>query len=152
MARVLSCEKPAKKGRIWHANVPRSIVCAIARKIDSRATSARSARRAGRATRDASSGIARDATIIDCIVDDTTTTVTTIAIVAAVDADSDKRNENATIKKKSDRVATDERGKRREGNDRRATTSKKTWARRDERRRDEKSGRDDQGRRLRDEA
>jgi hypothetical protein len=45
----------------------------------------------------------RDTTIIDCIVDDTTTTVTTIAMVAivtAVDADSDEQNANATIKKK----------------------------------------------------
>jgi hypothetical protein len=53
------------------SNVPRSIICAIARKNDSRATSARSARRAGRATRDASSGIARDTTIIKSIVSST---------------------------------------------------------------------------------
>jgi hypothetical protein len=97
----------------------------------------------------------RDTTIIDCIVDDTTTTVTTIAMVAivtAVDADSDEQNANATIKKKSNRVATDERGKHREGDDRRATTSKKTWVRRDERQRNEKSGRDDRERCLRDKA
>jgi hypothetical protein len=132
-------------------NVPRSIVCAIAQKNDSRPTSARSSRHAGWATQDGSSGIARDATIIDRIVNDTmtmVTTITTIAIMAAVDADSDKQNANATIKKKH----ADERGKRREGNDCRATSTKKTWVQRDERRRNEKSGCDDHERRLRDEA
>ncbi len=77
-------------------------------------TSARSERRAGWATQDASSRIVRDATIIDCIVNDTRTTLTkiaTITIVAAVDADSDERNANATIK------AMDECGKRCEGDD-----------------------------------
>ncbi len=71
-------------------NVPRSIVCAIVQKNDLRATSARSARRAGQATQDAISGIVHNATIIDHIVNDTTTMVTmieTIAIMAAVDAD-----------------------------------------------------------------
>ncbi len=62
----------------------------------------------------------------------TETTIAMIAIVAAVDADSDERNANTTIKK-SDRVATDERGKRRKGDDHQATTSKKTWVQRDER-------------------
>jgi hypothetical protein len=92
-----------KKKSMARSNVPRSIVCAIAQKNDSQATSARSARCAGRATRDASSGIMRDVTIIDCIVNNTmmmVTTIATIPIVTAVDADSDKRNANATIKKK----------------------------------------------------
>jgi hypothetical protein len=88
------------------SNMPRSIVCAIARKNDSQGTSARKERRAGWATQDASSGIACNATIIDHIVEDTTTMVTTIATVAimtAVDANLDERSAIATIKKKQSR-------------------------------------------------
>ncbi len=80
------------------------IICAIVQINDLQVTSARSARRAGWATQDASSRIAHNAMIIDRIVNDTTTTVmtiATIAIVTAVDADSDERNANAIIKKKA---------------------------------------------------
>ncbi len=78
-------------------------------------------------------------------------TIATIAIVAAVDADSDERNANATIKK-GDHVATDKRGKHRKVDNRQATTSKKTWAQRNKRRCTKKSGCDDHERRLRNKA
>ncbi len=55
-------------------------------------------------------------------------------------------------KKKGNRVASGERGMRREGDERQATTSKKPWARHDERRREERVGRDDREQRLRDKA
>jgi hypothetical protein len=54
--------------------------------------------------------------------------------------------------KKGDRVATGERKKRREGDDRQATTSKKPWARRNECWREERVGCDDRERRPRNEA